>query len=173
MVKIFRNWCEGLVIAVIISIIIEMLIPEGNNKKYIKVVIGLYIIFVIINPILDIFNYDFDLRRVFSYDTIETSSNIINYEDNIRKVYINGIENEIKNEVINLGYQVSSVKIFVDKDYTNIRKIELQILGKNVNNNSIEPIIIGKEKIQENEYYDLKVFLTKKYLIGEEQIIFK
>lgn len=173
MVKIFRNWCEGLVVAVIISIIIEMLVPEGNNKKYIKVVIGLYIVFVIINPILDIFNYDFDLKSILSYDTIETSSSITNYEDNIRQVYINGLENEIKNEVINLGYQVSNVKIFVDKDYTSIKKIELQILGKNENNNSIEPIIIGKEKIQENEYDDLKKFLTEKYLIEEEQIIFK
>ena len=92
MVKIFRNWCEGLVVAVIISIIIEMLVPEGNNKKYIKVVIGLYIVFVIINPILDIFNYDFDLKSIISYDTIETSSSITNYEDNIRQVYINGLE---------------------------------------------------------------------------------
>ena len=31
-----RQWCEGIIIAVIISIIIEMIIPEGKNKKYIK-----------------------------------------------------------------------------------------------------------------------------------------
>ena len=48
MVNNIRNWCECLVVAVVISLLIEMFLPDGNNKKYVKVVIGIYIIFVII-----------------------------------------------------------------------------------------------------------------------------
>ena len=41
------NWIQGIIIAVIIGTIIEMLLPEGNCKKYVKVVIGVYILFSI------------------------------------------------------------------------------------------------------------------------------
>ena len=43
------NWIQGIIIAVIIGTIIEMLLPEGNCKKYVKVVIGVYILFSIIS----------------------------------------------------------------------------------------------------------------------------
>ena len=62
MIEFCREWCEGIIIAVIISIIIEAILPDGNNKKYVKVVVGIYIIFTILNPILgklDIDNIEF------------------------------------------------------------------------------------------------------------------
>ena len=46
------GWIQGIIIAVIISTIIEMILPEGNSKKYIKVVIGVYILFSIVSPVI-------------------------------------------------------------------------------------------------------------------------
>lgn len=46
------NWIQGIIIAVIIGTIIEMLLPEGNCKKYVKVVIGVYILFSIVSPVI-------------------------------------------------------------------------------------------------------------------------
>ena len=46
------SWIQGIIIAVIISTIIEMILPEGNSKKYIKVVIGVYILFSIVSPVI-------------------------------------------------------------------------------------------------------------------------
>ena len=41
-----NNWVQGIVVAVIISTIIEMLLPKGSMKKYIKVIIRyVYLIF--------------------------------------------------------------------------------------------------------------------------------
>ena len=33
------DWAGGIIIAVIIGTVIEMILPEGNSKKYIKMVI--------------------------------------------------------------------------------------------------------------------------------------
>lgn len=38
MIASIKTWIENIIIVVIISIIIEMILPEGNNKKYVKVV---------------------------------------------------------------------------------------------------------------------------------------
>ena len=39
---ILKAWCENILVAVMISTLIEMMLPEGKTQKYIKVVIGIY-----------------------------------------------------------------------------------------------------------------------------------
>lgn len=64
MILFLRTWCEQIIISVFISIIVEMLIPAGNIKKYVKVVVGVYIMFVILDPIIsnieNLGNIDFE-----------------------------------------------------------------------------------------------------------------
>ena len=65
MVKLVNSWMQGIIIAVIITIIIEMLLPDGKNKKYIKTVINLYILYVIIAPVcLKVFNKKIDFSGI-------------------------------------------------------------------------------------------------------------
>lgn len=166
MLKFMKSWCEGIIIAVFISIIIEMLVPEGNNKKYIKVVSGIFIIFVILNPILENINMemDIDFQNVFQLETIETSSD---FNNNMKDVYIIGIEDTIKNEISEKGYVVDSVKVMVDSNYENIEKIEI-VLCKS-NNISIEPINIGEDKIVQEDI-ELKNFISEKYQIDIDKV---
>lgn len=53
MINFLSNWVEGIAIAVIIASIFEMIIPKGNIKKYIKMILGIYVIFSIISPFVD------------------------------------------------------------------------------------------------------------------------
>ena len=53
MILKLKSWCEGIIVSIILCIIIESLIPEGNNKKYVKVIIGIYIMYVSLNPLLN------------------------------------------------------------------------------------------------------------------------
>ena len=53
MIEFLVSWAEQLIIALIIIIIIEIILPNGNNyKKYIKVVLGIFLVSTIINPIV-------------------------------------------------------------------------------------------------------------------------
>ena len=38
--EFISSWVQGIIVAVVIATIIEMILPEGNSKKYIKIVIG-------------------------------------------------------------------------------------------------------------------------------------
>ena len=165
MILKIKDWCEGIIVAVIISIIIEMIVPDGNNKKYIKVIIGVYIMFVSLSPLLEFLKYDFKLDDLFNLDTVE----VVQTDDsNIKDIYISGIENSLKCEIENLGYKVKDVQIFTDINYENIEKIELKIDGKI---GEINPIVIG-ENDKEN-YNDIIELIEKNYLVNSENIIFK
>ena len=51
MINVINRWMKQIIFAVVITIIIEMLVPEGKNKKYIKMITNIYIIFIIVSPI--------------------------------------------------------------------------------------------------------------------------
>ncbi len=170
MIGVIRQWCEGIIVAIIISVIIELLIPEGNNKKYVKVVVGVYIIFIVVNPILKLIDYDFNFQNVFDFETQETHANL---DTDIKDVYILGIEQTIKSEIINLGYEVNNVSVQVDKNYENIENIEISIKGRIDNTISVEPVIIGNTVKSQINYDDIIKFLKENYLVKENQIVFR
>lgn len=165
MILKIREWCEGIIIAVIISIIIEMIIPDGKNKKYIKVIIGVYIMFVSLSPLLEVLQYDFKFDEILDYNTVEVSQNI---DNNIKDFYISGIEGTLKTEIEDLGYKVESVKVYTDINYENIEKIELKIDGRS---GQISPIVIGENK--EEKYDDILELININYSVDSQNIIFK
>lgn len=52
MINNISSWAEQVIIAMIIATIIEMILPKGNSKKYIKMIIGIYILYTIISPVI-------------------------------------------------------------------------------------------------------------------------
>lgn len=95
-----KAWCENILVAVMISTLIEMLLPEGKSQKYIKVVIGIYIIFTILQPVLKLTNTSISLQNVISELEPEESNigNMKNIEKE-QKDYIKEIEENLKKEV--------------------------------------------------------------------------
>ena len=120
MILKIKCWCEELIVAIFIAIIIEMLIPEGSNKKYAKVVVGIYILFITMSPILNIFNENIE---VDIFNNIKTEEIYSNFDNNIKDVYITGIEESIKDGLNEKNIDVKDVSIKVDSKYENFEKI--------------------------------------------------
>lgn len=79
MIDFLSKWIEGIAIAVIVASIFEMILPDGNIKKYVKIVLGIYIIFSIISPFVDrkeLFNLNIS-KEIDTY-----SNNIVSNETN-------------------------------------------------------------------------------------------
>ena len=61
MINFLSSWAEQVVLAVIIATIIELILPNSKNKKYVQMVIGIYVLFNIISPVIknkDIFTFE-------------------------------------------------------------------------------------------------------------------
>lgn len=105
MIEFFKTWTEGIIVVVFLSIIIEFLLHESKYKKLVNIVTNIYLVFVILNPILNIDLEEFDIESL--YENIETEEvSSIDIEKISRDVYLENLKEEIKN----LGDQ-NSVKI--------------------------------------------------------------
>lgn len=154
MILAIKNWCEGIIIAIIISIIVELLLPNGNNKKYVKVVSGIYIMFVILNPILEMLKYDINFENMFNFG--ETQQVTQTMSQDIKDIYVVGIKESIKQDIEKLGYNVETLEILLDSNYENIEKIELKVELKEDKVKAVEKVEIGKDKTDlDNSYSEI------------------
>ena len=96
MIKFFRNWCEEIILSSFIIAILEMIVPEGSIKKYIRVVTGVYMIFVILNPIILNLN-KVDFKQEIS-NILEISGTEFNEEKGLYESYeiLNTISDNLK-----------------------------------------------------------------------------
>lgn len=187
------GWIQGIIIAVIIGTIIEMLLPDGNCKKYVKVVIGVYILFSIVSPVITKFTgNEFRVSDIYDINTyIEVSAkssqeNIENNQQNqIKQVYITNLKNDMKQKIQEKGYSVKSLTLEIsnDEQYT-LKKIFAQVSKrKNEENNEVNgvneiniTISNTTENIEEDisistkEQNDLKAYLSGIYNLEEKNI---
>ena len=200
MIIFLKDWSNQIIVATIIAIILEMILPEGNNKKYIKMIIGIYVLFTIINPIiskvtgnsLEISNIDYS--KYFD-DSVSVYSNTEEFElDNsklIIKSYIDNIENDIKTKIRQKGYKATNCKIDIIEDdnsekYGTITNITLQVervedeneSTENSNSIRIESVEININSTQneqeidtkENTLQDKEIEIIKEYLSNEYSV---
>ncbi|MGN1327627.1 MAG: stage III sporulation protein AF, partial [Clostridia bacterium] len=150
MVTFFSKWAQGIIVAVIIATIIEMILPNGTSKKYVKVVIGIYILFTIISPVIDKFsNGKVDFNQILAIEEYEQkiaeSDNSIsqkieaNNSRTIKDIYTSNLETDIKSKLKEKGYGVSStyIKVKDDENYT-IERIILDLYKKEEDDDSQE-----------------------------------
>ena len=99
MIKFLSNWIGQIAIAVIIVSIFEMVLPKGNLKKYIKVVLGIYVIYCLISPFVNKSKlFDLDNINIEKYTTsniIQSSINQESMDERLEKLYIEELEKNI------------------------------------------------------------------------------
>lgn len=196
MIDWFRDWSKSIVVAVIIATIIEMILPNNNSKKYIKIVIGIFIVYTIISPVLDKFiGKDFDeIANLENY--VEVSSNSVatkedlssKTDSSIRAIYSKNLQNDLKTRLKDNGYITDNINVQIaDDDSYNIEKIDITITEKLENKNTekqaktivdnIKHVVIelnnNKEEgaiINENDKDIIKQLIRDSYGVKDDSI---
>lgn len=146
MLEWFRSWATGIVIAVIIATIIEMILPNSTSKKYIKIIIGIFIVYTVISPVIGSFKGE-DLNNYIKVENyIQSSSNALqtnevsdNAQSSIKKIYAQNLQNDLKIKLKEKGYISNNINISISNDDKyNIERIDIKVDEKVTNSNQDE-----------------------------------
>ena len=196
MIDFLSNWIEKIAITVIIVSIFEMFLPDGNMKKYIKVILGIYVVFNIISPFansksLNTLNIQKEIDKYTENTDLEKEEYSSIYK--INKIYENTFEKELIQTIEKEGFIVnkcevkgifnaekenagiSRILIIVESKKTtknNKQETDNSIIIENVNEIEKVEINIGNKLTEEtNENVDAKDIDTlKKYLSKHYEI---
>ena len=193
MIEFLSSWAQGIIVAVIIATLIEMILPNSSSKKYVKVVIGMYILFTIVSPIIKkLGGKDINLNtiNIEKYERqISKSDNTISrkFEDNntrsIKDIYVSNLKADISAKLKEKGYEIdtSAVQIKDDENYT-IEKITLKLIKmeqKQEKNNEIviNTVEIGNtisqkdsKTLSDDEKQEVKDYISETYDIDKKNI---
>lgn len=196
MIKFINSWAQGIILAVIIATIIEIILPEGKNKKYVKTVIGVYILFTIIYPLINKFTktnintlIENTTKQMSTYQ--ENNSLKIDTDKYIESTYKKKIEEDIRKRANEKNLNITSLNVYIEtedenrygmlnslvmkaeknetsKKNNNVNQIKEINISKNVQNNEI---IENKDKtVTEKEVNEFKGYINATYYLEKEKI---
>lgn len=187
------GWINTIVVTIIFAAFVEMLMPSNNMKKYIKLVLGLLIMAVILEPVLQYLKKGYSLSGyTFKYQNQMDSSYIKQesetysqkQQDSIIKLYKQNLEDKMKEGIKELvpGKDVSvAVEIVEDADKQNfgeITKATIMLKDSIKNVDKVDKVQVGKQnntgqKKADENYTDLKNKISSLYDIDSSKIEIK
>ena len=160
MINFISSWAEQIVLAVVVATIIELILPKNKNKKYIQMVIGVYVLFNIISPIIknkdnfSVEKYNTEKYESQSQYEIDQSS----MDTRIEKIYLEELEKKTQEKFQDNGFVVTKCKVDAVLDTTK-------------KNAGISLITIKIEKTDETEKLEkVKSELATEFEISEDKI---
>ena len=196
MIKFINSWAQGIILAVIIATIIEIILPEGKNKKYVKTVIGVYILFTIIYPLINKFTktnintlIENTTKQMSTYK--ENNSLKIDTDKYIESTYKKKIEEDIRKRANEKNLNITSLNVYIETEDENrygmlnslVMKVEKnEINKKNINVNQIKEVNISKnvqnneiienkdKTVTEKEINEFKEYINATYYLEKEKI---
>jgi len=177
MIDILSEWVRSVTIILFLAFFLDMLIPNSSLKRYVHLVIGLFIIMIILNPLIRILDLEsYDNISVFNSEDRKISRNIANLDkiiENGKQIQVIGTE-QTKNVLeTRLAYQIEWLCLVVDGidkvkvklnlesevkpgELEKIANIFLEVTLKDGEQNKtsaelVEPVVInGREEVEEH-----------------------
>jgi len=143
----FSTWILSISGVVLLGVLVDVILPEGQTNKYLKSIFAFLIIFTIISPLPKLLNSD-----VSVYDFLDTEEVFIDTtfisQVNVQK--LNAIKTDIKNELESKGYSGIYINITadiytenmqIDRIYADLTNLVIDKNIANINSNKYEVVI--------------------------------
>jgi len=181
-VEVIRSLVQNLVVIIILAMFLEMLLPAGEMRKYVKMVMGLLIIIAVVQSVGDLTRWDYhtDLPSLTQKTDEETVSGIMEAGKIISgeqrqkavKQYKEGLEGQIMaltgsgKEATVLDVEVNVQSKEGELDFGRINEVVLYVARepgtagqeqKEVSIAEVEPVTVqvaGKNSPKESKIYD-------------------
>ena len=143
-------WLLGITGVILITVMVEIIIPEGQMNKYIKGVLSIITVFVVVLPLPHLSIDKLDFGRFIGNSAVQVDDKII---ENLNRQKVIEYESIIERTLSNNGYSGTQVEVVGDLTEPNMKidavNVNLALLvisdpELNINRNEkIEAIIVS------------------------------
>ena len=159
--SVITSWLLSIIGIVVIGVLVDLIMPEGEIQRYIKAIFSVFVVFVMIYPVLriDINKIDFDN---FFYN--QSSVNLDEeYLQNYNEQYKNALEVQCETVLSSGGYKNVEVRICLD---LSTEKFEIEKVDVNLKN-----LVINANSVHIDKYKEIKKIIVSLLDIEEGKVI--
>lgn len=147
--------------AVVLGVLIDVIIPSGSTSKYISGIFAIVVMFVMISPVLTWVKNDYKLSDYFTNVDIELNDKLL-YSINDNK--FNVVENDIKQELVDNGYNNVGIDIKFDIESDNVKITQVLV--------DLSNLVINENISNINRYVYIRQVVLSKVAVSEEVVVF-
>ena len=111
MIGELSNWILSIAGIICLSVVVELILPDGQMNRYIKGIFSFIVVLVILLPIPKLLNKNFNISDILDGSWIEVDQDYL-YQLNLDK--INLVKEQVEEEISKHGYQ--NVKVYINCD---------------------------------------------------------
>ncbi|WP_408954657.1 stage III sporulation protein AF [Natroniella sp. ANB-PHB2] len=173
-----REWVKNIVLVILFSNFIQMLVPSGQMKSFVKVIIGFFIILVVLNPILSLARYPQQILNLDLFSIQKPSfDEVLEYGESLKREQDNEIRDEYEQRLgkqiesfIEFNFQIeSTVKLSLDQE-NELEKIKIRAQKGRINPVNIDLSQEDKDSKSDQKEKKIKELITNFYGLNLEQV---
>lgn len=105
--NLISKWIMSIVGAAALLLLVDIIMPEGGTKKYIRSVMSIITLFIILSPLPGLLNKDWRIDNLL-FDTIKPDNRIV---DTVYNQQISLLEESLENKLSEEGYKNAQINI--------------------------------------------------------------
>lgn len=155
MIDFLSNWTKSIGVTIVIVSILEMILPNNKTKKYIRMILGIFVIFNIISPLIqNKEELNFNNFNIENYTSIETATTVnqSSMDERINKLYEKELEKNITERLEEIGYKIKNIVVRTDRNEEEWEISKIQINIKREENEVTREDIMNVKRILIEEY---------------------
>lgn len=180
MIEKLSEYAFSLVSAIFILNIVQMILPESKNRRYVLFVSSMIVTIILIEPLIKLLNQKIEVTNILE----ESTQNLVKlteenqskyYEQEVLKQYKENIENGIIERLKQMGYETKIIKceynqitlepeyLYLELTYKDgeIMPVKIEVL----NNSNIE-----KDELSLTEKIKIQEIIKKEYGIKNVEV---
>jgi len=182
-IEFLSKWAEGIVIAVVIATIMELILPNSQNKKYVKMIMGVYIVFTIVSPIIgkwsDVDFHTWNIEEMLEENTkVASTTSVGDNNHYITALYIKNLQKDMQSKLEAKGYCADKIAVQVQEEIEEMPIEKITFEGVRRKTEGVQAVnkveIMKQEKEEEGldteEVEELKIYFSQTYAVLKEHI---
>lgn len=145
--EFLKSWITNITVVVIFTMLLDILVPNNDMKKFVKVMMGLLIVLVIIKPFLMVKNVGYQFESTMTQTAALIDGSLEDSESNIEisqnNTALNIYKQKLSDKVIEI---VKSRKEFENRDVQASIDIENDINKKEFGSIKFIQVLVEKDK---------------------------
>ncbi|MEF9952602.1 MAG: stage III sporulation protein AF [Clostridium sp.] len=157
MIDFFREWIMSVVTTVLFITIVELILPDNNIKKYVKIGTGLLIMIVVLTPIFKVIQNDFNVGAIIdkytagleNYEKIDSKKAKEEFDKKTIEAFNGSFKVNIQEQIKNAtGKEYEVVTLILknnntSKGYDGVKSIVLRKKSSEKVVTNVEKVVIG------------------------------
>ena len=160
MSEVVTGWIVSIVGVVVLGVLIDIILPEGQMQKYIKSIFSVIVVLTMVSPLfnIEIGNINFD-QFIYNESSVELNQNYLN---NYNEDYKTSLQNLLEENLKENGFGGVKVEITYNLSNNNF-EIEKVVLD-------IKKLVINTNQVHIDKYKEIRA-ITVKLLNVEEDVV--